>query len=1074
VTYVDTRSNVWEALAGRTPGEPSGPADPGLWGAVVDRLNPARARPVLRAGLEAVRLTGVRGAEYVMVRSPEDGTPPGYLRLSNEEWELTLLMDGEHTVTRLVAEFARIAGRLAPDQVRRVVADLAGHRMLEELPMDAFRPLEESRHKPLPERVGDSVLAAARGRRALVFNVDGLAAALYRAGGRLFFGKAATIVTAVLAVAGLALFLTTWARGSRALFLAGDSYLVGAIVLVVLNGLVVGAHELSRALAVKHAGREVPAGGLLVWFGIPSLFVDTSDVWMAGRRARLLVAAAGPLSALLLAGLAQGVGLALPAVAGLAFKFAFLCYLNAFFQLSPLLPGDGHYLLMDWLEIPRLRARGLSWAGGRLRGRGPRWSTLDREGRLIGLYGILAVVWLAVAANVAFRIWTDRIEGVATGLWHAGLLGVLLLLLIVLGLGGPALGFVAARIGTGWRRSRQRRSENDREADNPRRLAALQASDLGGLPEPALNGLAARARWVHPSPGRQLIEAGGAQAAVFVVVDGALAARKPGDPTGTIRHQVGPGGVVGLVNALAGRSTQLDWHTAGTTLLSLPVATVATVIGPLPGPPPQDRAEAEALFADTPALTGLAVDQRLALIASAHPVDLDPGAPVILPGPTHAVVVESGVIALPDGVELRRGTLVGPVGDGSPGVVAQTRTPVRLWVLPDASDIPPLVGATHRPGSPMPVVSLKNGLRPAAPKTYPPLAVPPGPPDELDDSGIDKRFERGLWWLVVALLVVALAMTAISFRPGPAWAEMPTAHALLAVEQGRITALLDDGTTSLEAGDRRYVDVGSTLTVPEGSNARLTFPGGAVVVLCGGSKLEVGRLHTEGGRRQQPHATLSLQNGRMLADTKNASGAFQPLALTVGRTESDVVSSGAAWFAADTDAVTVANGDVRAGDAAVPATAQKLSCGDGVPVSPPSAGEESGTTEEPFPSDPVSIPPSVPATVPTTAATTTTAPVPRETPTPDPGDNDDDDDDGPADPPGTTTNPTFRPPTIRPTTTRPPPRPTTTPPKTTQPTVPPSPTPEESSTDTEASSSSSPQSSEARSSDAVLVLRRIG
>ena len=61
------------------------------------------------------------------------------------------MMDGSFTVARLVAEFARIAGRLAPDQVRRVVADLAGNRMLEELPVDAFRPLQEIVPKPLPE-----------------------------------------------------------------------------------------------------------------------------------------------------------------------------------------------------------------------------------------------------------------------------------------------------------------------------------------------------------------------------------------------------------------------------------------------------------------------------------------------------------------------------------------------------------------------------------------------------------------------------------------------------------------------------------------------------------------------------------------------------------------------------------------------------------------------------------------------------------------------------------------------------------------------------------------------------------
>ena len=95
VTYVETRMNVWEALAGRAPGEPAGPADPGVWTAVAERLNPARARPVLRAGIEAVQLTSVRGAEYVMLRSPDDGGRACYLRLTPEEWQLAAT-DGRH------------------------------------------------------------------------------------------------------------------------------------------------------------------------------------------------------------------------------------------------------------------------------------------------------------------------------------------------------------------------------------------------------------------------------------------------------------------------------------------------------------------------------------------------------------------------------------------------------------------------------------------------------------------------------------------------------------------------------------------------------------------------------------------------------------------------------------------------------------------------------------------------------------------------------------------------------------------------------------------------------------------
>src|SRR2546423_15002528 len=70
-TFVETRVSVWEALAGRAPGTPVAPADPGLWAAVAERLHPARAKPVLRPGVEAAQLVSVRNGEAVILRSPD-------------------------------------------------------------------------------------------------------------------------------------------------------------------------------------------------------------------------------------------------------------------------------------------------------------------------------------------------------------------------------------------------------------------------------------------------------------------------------------------------------------------------------------------------------------------------------------------------------------------------------------------------------------------------------------------------------------------------------------------------------------------------------------------------------------------------------------------------------------------------------------------------------------------------------------------------------------------------------------------------------------------------------------------
>ena len=117
MAVVETRTNLWSVLAGRPPAPPVQPTDADVWQLVVQRLNPAKARPVLRDGVEEAHLTSLRGQPYVMLRSPDrEGC---YLRLTPDEVELAHRMDGTRTVAALVGELARISGRLAPEQVTR-------------------------------------------------------------------------------------------------------------------------------------------------------------------------------------------------------------------------------------------------------------------------------------------------------------------------------------------------------------------------------------------------------------------------------------------------------------------------------------------------------------------------------------------------------------------------------------------------------------------------------------------------------------------------------------------------------------------------------------------------------------------------------------------------------------------------------------------------------------------------------------------------------------------------------------------------------------------------------------------
>ncbi len=255
-----------------------------------------------------------------------------------------------------------------------------------------------------------------------------------------------------------------------------------------------------------------------------------------------------------------------------------------------------------------------------------------------------------------------------------------------------------------------------------------------------------------------------AQPEVFAVVDGALEARAPGDPAGTVRERVGAGGVVGLGPAMPGRPSPLAWYTAGTTPAGHPVhgggrrrrRWLASVIAR------GTAREAEQLFAESPALAGLSYEDRLGLASVAVPVSLPPGATVELSGPPDAVVVASGVD------RHARRPRARPRHDDRPGrredLRARWRSPGRRcacsacrrwagWRCCSARG-GALAGGVGRAGA-----RRTAGLRRAPAAAYPPLAAPPGPPPPGIADETDGRFERKLRWLLILVLLLALLFT---------------------------------------------------------------------------------------------------------------------------------------------------------------------------------------------------------------------------------------------------------------------------------------------------------------------------
>lgn len=379
---------------------------------------------------------------FTVLRSPRGS----YLRLTPAEREIWRAMDGSQSVEQLaMLGFLRFK-QLLP--VAGLVQDLRQQGFLVDTPVQLYSGLRERLAARSVEGLGQRLLRSLRSHEFAIDGLDGFVGALYRGVGWLLFTRPFAALHLLISLAGLICFALVSADGYNLL----DSANVLGGLLGLWAALLVSfiLHELAHALAVKHYGRRVLRGGVMVYYGMPAAFVDTSDIWLAGPRARIMVSLAGPLCDLLVGSLGAIAAYALPAgpAGAAAYKLAVACYLAALFNFNPLLELDGYYMLVDWLRLPGLRRRGLEFISGPLWQKLRSRAELSREERIFALYGGLAAAYTAVAAVLAGLFWREQLVGVLGDLWASGPLGRALALLIGLGVIVPlGLGLLFAAWG---------------------------------------------------------------------------------------------------------------------------------------------------------------------------------------------------------------------------------------------------------------------------------------------------------------------------------------------------------------------------------------------------------------------------------------------------------------------------------------------------------------------------------------------------------------------------------------------------------------------------------------------------
>ena len=368
---------------------------------------------VRRELLESVRLRGrprrVEGVlEYERVDSfgetitvLKDPARGKYFQLSPEGRFIWSKLDGTKTLNDLVIDYWDEYRSIAPHVVVELVDRLliAGFAALPS-PSDELLASDEL---PLRSRT----LLHVRGLAEWyvpVRGVDGVVTRLYRAGGWVLFTTAGQLLLGLIALAGI----TAFAYESTQSPLSGNAPVLLFLVPALYAATFV--HELGHALTTKAFGREVAAAGFgWYWFG-PVLYVDTSDMWLAGKRPRMAVGAAGPYTNVVIGSSAALIMLVLNggAVEATLWEFALMSYLVAVINLNPLLELDGCHILMDRLERPNLRRKALDWLGHDL---APAISGRQRKELrehwfdiVYGLSSVAYIVVMMVASIIFFRL----------------------------------------------------------------------------------------------------------------------------------------------------------------------------------------------------------------------------------------------------------------------------------------------------------------------------------------------------------------------------------------------------------------------------------------------------------------------------------------------------------------------------------------------------------------------------------------------------------------------------------------------------------------------------------------------
>jgi putative peptide zinc metalloprotease protein len=514
----------------------------GIWAVLRRRLDYASFVPRLVPEIERAKLRRRDGSTYYVLKNPGGERGAGlYVRLEPEDLRLVDLMDGERSVQDILVAHLERQGTFALDRLARVTAMLGANGFFGEERPRIYEKLAARRAMRDPlTRISMLLRKLIMWDIARWNNAERVVDVVYRFGGRLAFTRVGGTLLVLLALAGIVVWFQELGAGRHGLATVNGSYVAGILALTVLQVASISVHEAGHALAIRHYGRHVRRLGVMIYYLIPCAYVDATDMAMASRGQRIVVALAGPIGGATVGAICAFIAALDGGIVGaIAFQGASLFSFQLVLNLLPILEFDGYHVLVDLLDAPFLRQRSMAFARTamirKLRRR-ERWSPNEIG---LGLFGGIAIVSSVLILVFSLTLWQSRVAIAAKELFAKGPAGLLGLALLVLVFVGPLFVALAARLLGAIRSFARLRTARARRAKfgtvQERAAVLARVRFLAGLSRPALLAIASHLQEQPVEAGATVVTADEVGDRFYLVRSGRLQAlARDGQVLGTI------------------------------------------------------------------------------------------------------------------------------------------------------------------------------------------------------------------------------------------------------------------------------------------------------------------------------------------------------------------------------------------------------------------------------------------------------------------------------------------------------------------------------------------------------------